>query len=298
MHQTLQAVAAEIQPQPAQLRCFQPRPDEAPRQRNEFNFFVLAAGDFPQQFPERPRLRVRRRQNFAGKFHPAVGAAFHERAQIILMHEELDLRAIADERDSGRLPHLRHQLAEHSTRPVAIHEAGADDLRAVGERDFFNRQFCVAVKRTAAVERADGGNENNLFHVRRPRGLKQLFRAGHVHRVNFLFGERPEIIRAMHQCGHTRECFRRNVSAELKFNRIAARFRMARQLADFPAERGEITFDGGADVAVAAGDGANFFHGSETGWSAVCQPMRCALAITEKVICVAGMSGSTDASTM
>ena len=203
---------------------------------------------------------------------------------------------------------------------VSINQPGPDHQRAICQRDFFNLQFRLSVKRTAAVERADAGNENDFRDFCRARGLQNFPRAFHVHRANFIPAHRLEIIGAMHQRAGIFKRRRRNFIAELKFHGARSGLWLARQFQNFPAARGKIIFDAAADVAAAAGDRADFFSlinsicraalpsqlnskfrgdaaASLYRIAAVSQPMRWALAMTEKVIVVAGMLGNTLAST-
>ena len=140
-------------------------------------------------------------------------------------------------------------------------------------------------------------NADDFINLRRPRRREQLARAFDIHRADFVPTQRLEVIRAMDQRAHARERRRGNFAAELKFDSARAGFRAARQFQNFPAARGEIFFDATADVTVAAGNRADIFVVHKCHIAAVSQPMRCALAITEKVIVVAGILGNTLAST-
>src|SRR6266705_4324086 len=109
--------------------------------------------------------------------------------------------------------------------------------------------------------------------------------------------QRLEIIGAMHKCS-SKPCHRTlNILAQLKEKRFPVVFWLTGQFQNLPAACREIIFDAAADVAIAASDRADFFIAHKIYSVAVSQPMRCALAMTEKVIVVAGMLGSTLAST-
>ena len=83
-----------------------------------------------------------------------------------------------------------------------------------------------------------------------------------------------------------------NVPAQLKRHPVGAGLRLAGQFPHRPAARGKMLFETAANVAVAAGDGTEWFcvHAEDS------QPMRWALAMAEKVMVVAGMLGQTEAS--
>ena len=104
----------------------------------------------------------------------------------------------------------------------------------------------------------------------------------------------------------------------MESHRAHAGRRAAGQFQNVPTARRKIIFEAATDVTIAARDGANLYPGhfkdvaadvsplhsknepAHAGCyeiSAVSQPMRWALAITDKVIVVAGALGSTVAST-
>ena len=162
MHQAHQAVAAEIQSQAAGLRRLQPGPDQPPRQRNEFYFFAQPARDFQSSCLNGHGWSCAAvKMRGAISIFPAANFSMNA-AQILVVNEKLDLRAAADHRNHGRLADLRDEFAEHPARPAAINQSRPDYQRAAVQRDLFNLQFRLAVKRAATVKGADGGNADDF----------------------------------------------------------------------------------------------------------------------------------------